>query len=394
MRVCLIPRTNLQNIPLFSGMNKNNMVLRILTSPGSCLRKRNVGITKHGRSRLPVLVKIGILTLAAFAGKVSNSPLAVWSFTELITLPRKPSQPPSPLSLASFKQNTPKNRFFFTKHFLDDQNIHGGESAIQNNKRVGNGQLSEKYHLIWSPKFLKKMMLGAVVWMFLLSKVVQSKYLPLNEMFHRLTCLENAGGYISTAVILPLLSSSCCAIQLMINIVSGLGCAGFNKYLGPIRPFMLSVLIFTTAKLFSQRSIVWTIVSLSLGFLPEVLHICNNYRVRVGNRTVSQHDGDQNNRIPTSDTQLIATLRLDVPTMGCVACVNKIDSTIRQLGLREKRNIRDGVSWLNDGSKKGGMAELKITGSSSDEIEKIKDQVIAAIENAGFRCDVNGLWLN
>lgn len=168
----------------------------------------------------------------------------------------------------------------------------------------------------------------------------------------------------------------------------------FYDISGPIRPFMLSVLIFTTAKLFPQRSIVWTIVSLSLGFLPEVLHLGNNYRVRVGNQTINNHDGDESDSIQTSDTQFIATLRLDVPTMGCVACVNKIDSTIRQFGLREKRNILEGVSWLNDGSKEGGTAELKITGSSSDEIETIKDEVIAAIENAGFRCDVNGLWLN
>lgn len=199
-----------------------------------------MGIAKDGGSRLPVLVKIGVLTFATFAGTVANSPLGVCAFTESKTLQKKPSQIPSPLSLVSFKHretDAPRNRFSFTKHFLDDRNNHGGEFAIQNNSRVENGQLSEKYHLIWSHNFLKKMMLGALVWMFFLSKVMHSKYLPLNVMFHRMTCLENTGGYISTAVILPLLSSSCCAIQLLINIVSGLGCAGFNKYLGkyPIR---------------------------------------------------------------------------------------------------------------------------------------------------------------
>ncbi len=164
----------------------------------------------------------------------------------------------------------------------------------------------------------------------------------------------------------------------------------FDNISGPIRPYMLSLLILTTIKLFPQRSIGWTIMSLSLGFLPEALDICNSYRVRLRSQTVSDHDGSEANSILTLDKRMTATLRLNVPTMGCVACVNKIDSTIRQFGLRN-RNIRDGASWLTDGSQKGGMAELKITGSSADEIEKMKDEVMAAIENAGFTCDVNSL---
>ena len=39
-------------------------------------------------------------------------------------------------------------------------------------------------------------------------------------------------GVLSSSVVLPLLSSSCCAIQLIINALSGWGCAGFNTILG------------------------------------------------------------------------------------------------------------------------------------------------------------------
>ncbi len=233
----MIPRTHLLHIPLFRAKAKhNNMTSKKKTiSPEWCRWKRTPAIQKDRGLRPPPRSKIGTLTLAAFAGKVANPLWMASAFTDLPTLPRKSSHSPSPFSFASLKHeasNTPNNRFSLAKRFLDDQPIRGGDSAIQNKWRLANAQRSEKYHLIWSPTFLKRMILGAVVWMFLRNKVLQSKSLPLNEMFHGWTCPENAPGDFSTAVILPLLSSSCCAIQLMINIVSGLGCAGFNTYLG------------------------------------------------------------------------------------------------------------------------------------------------------------------
>jgi hypothetical protein len=38
--------------------------------------------------------------------------------------------------------------------------------------------------------------------------------------------------------VLGLLSSSCCALQLLLNLFS-FGCAGFNTILGPLRPFLM-----------------------------------------------------------------------------------------------------------------------------------------------------------
>ena len=37
-----------------------------------------------------------------------------------------------------------------------------------------------------------------------------------------------------------LLSSSCCLLQLLLNLMS-VGCAGFNTVLGPLRPFFLAL---------------------------------------------------------------------------------------------------------------------------------------------------------
>eukprot|EP00629_Pelagomonadales_sp_RCC1024_P016003 CAMPEP_0119267186 /NCGR_PEP_ID=MMETSP1329-20130426/5428_1 /TAXON_ID=114041 /ORGANISM="Genus nov. species nov., Strain RCC1024" /LENGTH=176 /DNA_ID=CAMNT_0007267101 /DNA_START=121 /DNA_END=647 /DNA_ORIENTATION=- len=41
---------------------------------------------------------------------------------------------------------------------------------------------------------------------------------------------------------LSLLSSSCCVVQLALNLAS-VGCAGFNTWLGPTRPFFLALAI-------------------------------------------------------------------------------------------------------------------------------------------------------
>ena len=40
--------------------------------------------------------------------------------------------------------------------------------------------------------------------------------------------------------VVGLLSSSCCALQLVLNAFS-VGCAGFNTVLGPLRPYLLAL---------------------------------------------------------------------------------------------------------------------------------------------------------
>eukprot|EP00957_Ditylum_brightwellii_P175711 13378838-Ditylum_brightwellii.AAC.1 len=42
--------------------------------------------------------------------------------------------------------------------------------------------------------------------------------------------------------LLGLLSSSCCALQILLNLLS-FGCAGFNTALGPLRPTFLALTV-------------------------------------------------------------------------------------------------------------------------------------------------------
>lgn len=92
----------------------------------------------------------------------------------------------------------------------------------------------EKYHLIWSPSFWKKLLVSIVFWLFL--DTIQSK-LDIKSVSNSYNAFRH--DHVSQAsplrIVLPLLSSSCCAIQLMVNAVSGLGCAGFSTYFGEIK---------------------------------------------------------------------------------------------------------------------------------------------------------------
>eukprot|EP00970_Alexandrium_tamarense_P018535 scaffold13347_cov188-Alexandrium_tamarense.AAC.4 len=89
-----------------------------------------------------------------------------------------------------------------------------------------------------------------------------------------------------------------------------------------------------------------------------------------------------------------ATLRLAIPSMGCVACVNKIDTSIRNCKYYVSSNINQERSWLTDDSQKGGMAELSIWASSSDDVQKIAEEVVSAVTNAGFECKVDSLQMD
>ena len=158
--------------------------------------------------------------------------------------------------------------------------------------------------------------------------------------------------------------------------------------LGPIRPVLLPLLLFSTYKLLPQRSVGWTIISLFLAFLPELVDIWNTIRSKHWQQKHSQDNDSMNHAVMYPIT---AKLTLDCPSMGCVACVNKIDTSIRQ--SKSSDNIREETSWLTDGSAKGGMAELTISAESNDAINVIVDEVVAAVEDAGFQCKVKRLQI-
>ena len=149
-----------------------------------------------------------------------------------------------------------------------------------------------------------------------------------------------------------------------------------------------------TWKQLQQRQFLLTAASFGLAFLPEAVYFWNkfltdNYKLtdKSGNQPVLDDDIEST---LLSTHPVKATVVLDVPTMGCVACVNKVDSSIRSCAF--STNIRQERSWLKDG--KGGLAELIVTAKNSDEIHKIAEEVVVTLGNAGFQCKVQSIDLN
>jgi copper chaperone CopZ len=120
-------------------------------------------------------------------------------------------------------------------------------------------------------------------------------------------------------------------------------------------------------------------VSLCLAFLPELVEIYTNLSVR----------NDQSITSASLSSNVVeAKLKLNIPTMGCVACVKKVNATIRGCSSAAA-HIRAETSWLT--GAKGGAAELIIRGRTSEEIGQIIEEVVAAVNVAGFRCNVESI---
>lgn len=236
----------------------------------------------------------------------------------------------------------------------------------------------ETYHLIWSTGAWKKLIVGTLslfsvntlfkmyprvnVFSNGLEWMAQSKFIPLSTF--------------ASNVILPLMASACCLLQLWINLLAG-GCAGFNTILGPVRPYFLSVLLYislTTAQWNSGKWYFRTLARWMVALSPEFLHLWN-----VFNENNRHQSSSTTSTIPVTNMPFQATLKLDIPTMGCVACINKINSA-----LKENGRILEAHSELNPLGAKGGHATVRVASQTRDELDQLFEAIVESIENAGF----------
>ena len=225
---------------------------------------------------------------------------------------------------------------------------------------------SSSYHLIWSRGAWKKFLAGMVFWP-LATKIVA-----------RTT--ESAFISSSSSVLLPLLASSCCIVQVTVQtLFAGVGCWGFNTILGPSRPYFLSLWVVwqgsQKARL-SARPSGWHLASwLVQGvivFLPELLYLWNTRSSRPAKNS------------PDTQLPLKIAVELDIPTMGCVACVNKIQST-----LKNDDNKVFVSAWLLPPSmekeKRGGRATVQFSAANQGQVDALVNDMIQQVEEkAGF----------
>lgn len=247
-------------------------------------------------------------------------------------------------------------------------------------------QASEAYYLLWSPRFFQKLAIATT----LLAIV---RRIGWDQRLFGLIAGSVGGGWVPPGLVpnflWPLLSSSCCAIQLLFNAVSvavmgaGAGCLGFNTFLGPIRPYLLAVMVAYHTLPASPSA---TLLRYAFALMPEA--------VSGWNAVLRTHYRRNNNKkgptkTDTAEQLIQATLVVEVPTMGCVACVNKIETSLRNCA---PGNVETASSWLNPKDdtnanatgKKGGRAKIEVKVSSREELDDLTKSLVAAIEDAGF----------
>lgn len=258
----------------------------------------------------------------------------------------------------------------------------GASSGTESTTNRASDVLS--YYLLWSPGVFRKTVVSIFV---LLALRVAST--PFQSQLAGLATSSSSSpfGFVLQVLVLPLLSSACCGIQLAINALVGAGgCAGFNKYLGPLRPYFLSVLFVSTATTFPAHhsrtaDVQWlqrTLLRWCVALMPEMVQLWNVY--------VAERTRRRRNEMKVGD--VVATIELTIPTMGCVACINKIDSSMQKCAPNQ---IEEAKSWLEP-SGKGGKALVRGVASSKQDAEKLAESLVQAVRAAGFEpCSVESI---
>lgn len=286
-----------------------------------------------------------------------------------------------------------------------------------------NRSLASSYHLVWNHGFGKKFALTTV------SLATIHRLIVLVRTTATITTTTSTASTAATRILLSgfvpsmglsLLASSCCLIQIIANVLVGtVGCLGLNTALGPYRPYFLSLLFYLTVMTKSVRSSPSQLLPrLGVAFLPEVLHFWNNHgRNTIGQFTAKQthlpHPMTSTTISSTSNNILVATIDLDVPAMGCVACINKIDRTIQneihdilktnspsvtQNSQEEEDDTKFGQgvpvgnknvgvdvsSWLDPQLPKGGSTRVMVHVKSKEEAQSIGQTLLESLERNGF----------
>lgn len=180
-------------------------------------------------------------------------------------------------------------------------------------------------------------------------------------------CCGGVGG-LPMSIGAGLLSSSCCLLQLGVNLMASLnllhvGCAGFNKVLGPWRFHLrlltgawlsfswISCVRRSSGRAVVRRLLLRTLLCLSLTFLPELL-------LWSGGPAVAP---------PTEGAQV---LQLNVEGMGCEACQVHVQGVMDRMG----GVIGSRVDF------KAGRAELVVNKDWSFDFEALS----RTLENDGY----------
>ena len=209
-------------------------------------------------------------------------------------------------------------------------------------------------HLVWQDGFAPKLASAVVACG---AAAVVARFVPVHAQLAR--ALHRAELW----VVLALASSSCCLLQLALNLLS-VGCAGFNTWLGPARPYTMGATAslqvwLWRSTLAAGRPIAWplgaTLLTALLTFLPELTWW---YAFRAP-AAVGGGGADE--------------VRLAVTGMGCAACAAKVKSTLLAL---------DDVAAVRAISVEDGVANVRVRAGAIDR--DLEREAREALSGTGF----------
>lgn len=243
-------------------------------------------------------------------------------------------------------------------------------------------RMATSYYLLWSPGFMEKFGISVAGLFGLHVTGVSTSIAKLIATGLKRSVTGSTRNILLMGVpnfVLPLLSSSCCLLQLLINATVGAsGCAGFNTILGPVRPEFLALLTYLNWR--TGPTLAQGFIRTSLALLPEMVHGWNTYLARSWQRKQQETELSQLNN-PSESSRVKAAVEVEIPAMGCVACINKIESSLRQ---SSPTHVLDVNAWLNSGQTKGGRVRIVLSASSEDEVDSLNQMIVNTISGAGF----------
>ena len=159
--------------------------------------------------------------------------------------------------------------------------------------------------------------------------------------------------------LLGLLSSSCCAIQILLNALS-FGCAGFNTILGPVRPTFVGFTIVAQFSLWYavyyyhslgqytnwKMTVASTALSGVLTLLPELLAWQTKTRQKQKERILLQQQMLMESSHTDKAYEETIHLTFQLSTMGCSSCVSTVSKVLDNIDgvLRHTVSLEDGIA--------------------------------------------------
>jgi hypothetical protein len=288
----------------------------------------------------------------------------------------------------------------------NDNSILATETTPSNSR---NRKMSKKtdlsnYHLIWSPGALRKMSITTFC-LLVIPRLVPESWKSGGGLFATLVAGSTAAAASSSSsssssmhchasaaasatattttttllsfwgrnFALPLAASSCCLLQLGLNFLS-FGCAGWNSVLGPIRPYFLSLLLYTFITQRPRRPLLSYGWQALVALLPEMVHLYNKYSSAPAAPPSSRRHSKEN-----SESLHQVDIELDIASMGCAACIASINHALRQ-----QNHVVSASSQLKPLGAKGGTASIRLGVSSPNDVSAQIQALIHAVAKTGF----------